>query len=290
MTAPGQVDVLRCFQEEPPPLDFVLPNFLAGTVGAVVSPGGAGKSMLALQLAVQVAGGPDLLGLGGVKVGPVIYLPAEDPVVIIHHRQFDLGATLGAEARSLIAQRLTVQPLIGTLPNIMTQPWFDALKRAAECRRLMILDTLRRFHREDENASGPMSEVIGRMEQIANDTGCSILFLHHAGKAAAMMGAGDLQQASRGSSVLTDNIRWQGYLAGMTTGEAAEWGVESEQRGYFVRFGVSKSNYGKPFIDAWFRRHEGGVLLPAVLERRPRKGNRTNPKVVSIGGDADGDF
>ncbi|KAG1246205.1 hypothetical protein G6F65_020809 [Rhizopus arrhizus] len=85
-----------------------------------------------------------------------------------------------------------------------------------------------------------------------------------------MAGAGDQQQASRGSSVLVDNIRWQSYLSGMTQAEAEEWGVDEGQRGYFVRYGVSKANYGAPFQECWFRRHEGGVLKPAVLERQKR--------------------
>lgn len=106
-------------------------------------------------------------------------------------------------------------------------------------------------------------------------TGCSIVFLHHASKGAAMMGAGDQQKASRGSSVLVDNIRWQSYLSGMTADEAEEWGVDDSQRPYFVRYGVSKANYGAPFKDRWFRRHEGGVLKPAVLEKqRKSKGVR----------------
>lgn len=82
-------------------------------------------------------------------------------------------------------------------------------------------------------------------------------------------------QAGRGSSVLVDNIRWQSYLSGMTAAEAEEWGVDDSQRPYFVRFGVSKANYGAPFKDRWFRRHEGGVLKPAVLEKqRKSKGVR----------------
>ena len=106
------------------------------------------------------------------------------------------------------------------------------------------------------------------LEAIAADTGCSIVFLHHASKGAAMMGAGDQQQASRGSSVLVDNIRWQSYLSSMTSAEAEAWGVDDDQRRFFVRFGVSKANYGAPFADRWFRRHDGGVLKPAVLERQ----------------------
>ncbi|EHK7394551.1 helicase RepA family protein [Escherichia coli] len=262
------LDLMAAFSEPPLPLDYVLPNMVAGTVGALVSPGGAGKSMLALQLATQIAGGPDLLEVGGFPVGPVIYLPAEDPPAAIHHRLHALGAHLTAEQRQAVAEVLLIEPLIGRCPNIMCLDWFDGLKRAAEGRRLMILDTLRRFHIEDENASGPMAQVIGRMEAIAADTGCSIVFLHHASKSAAMIGAGDQQQASRGSSVLVDNIRWQSYLSTMTQTEAEEWGVDANQRGYFVRYGVSKANYGSPFAERWFRRHEGGVLKPAVLERQ----------------------
>lgn len=256
------LDLMAAFTKLPPPIDYVLPNMVAGTVGALVSPGGAGKSMLALQLAAQISGGPDLLEVGELLTGQVVYLPAEDPPAAIHHRLHALGAHLSITERQAIADGLLIEPLIGKCPDIMVSDWFDALNRAAEGRRLMILDTLRRFHLKEENASGPMAEVIGRMEAIASDTGCSIVFLHHASKSAAMTGSGDQQQASRGSSVLVDNIRWQSYLSGMTQAEAEILGVDDCQRGYFVRFGVSKANYGAPFQERWLRRHDGGVLKP----------------------------
>lgn len=277
------LDLMAAFTEPPQPIDYVLPNMVAGTVGALVSPGGAGKSMLILQLAAQIAGGPDLLEVGELPTGAVVYLPAEDPPVAIHHRLHALGAHLTAAQRQAVADGLLIEPLIGKCPNIMARDWFDGLKRAAEGHRLMVLDTLRRFHIEEENASGPMAQVIGRMEAIAAETGCSIVFLHHANKGAAMAGAGDQQQASRGSSVLVDNIRWQSYLSGMTQAEAEEWGVDEEQRGFFVRYGVSKANYGAPFQECWLRRHEGGVLKPAVLERQKRQ-SPTKLKSVARGG------
>lgn len=62
------IDVQAAFENDPPALDFVWPGFLAGTVGALVAPGGAGKSFWALEAAMAVAGGDapgsDLLGLG----------------------------------------------------------------------------------------------------------------------------------------------------------------------------------------------------------------------------------
>jgi RecA-family ATPase len=278
------IELITAFTEVPPPIDYVLPNMVAGTVGSLVSPGGAGKSMFALQLMIQIAGGPDLLKIAALPTGAVIYLPAEDPVIAIHHRLHALGMHLSIEQQQLVSEQLLIEPLIGKCPNIMLLDWFDALKRAAEGRRLMILDTLRRFHAEDENASGPMTQVIGRMEAIAADTGCSIVFLHHTSKTAIAAGAGDQQQASRGSSVLVDNIRWQSYLSGMTQTEAEALGMDVGQRGHFVRFGVSKANYGAPFNECWFRRHEGGVLRPAAPEQRKQ---RPSMKLQSIAKDDD---
>lgn len=259
----NSINILASFSEKPNPIDYVLPNMVAGTVGAIVSPGGAGKSMLAMQLAIQIAGGPDLLGVNALQSGKVIYLPAEDPVIAIHHRLYAIGAYLNDDVRQVVHSNLDIVPLFGVLPDIMHPLWFQSLCKYAEGRRLMVLDTLRRFHIEDENNSAAMSHVIGQMERIASETGCSIVFLHHSNKTAAMMGAGDLQQASRGSSVLVDNIRWQAYLSNMTAAEAKDNKVEDNKRSYYVRFGVSKANYGKPFEQLWLERHEGGVLTPA---------------------------
>jgi len=83
-----RLDIRKSFSEEPRPLDLVLPGMIAGTVGALVAQGGAGKSWLALEIAFAVAGGPDILQLGVPATGPVLYLPAEDPSLAIEHRLF----------------------------------------------------------------------------------------------------------------------------------------------------------------------------------------------------------
>jgi len=260
------IDILQAFEETPPPLDFVLPGLLAGTVGGVVSPGGAGKSMLALELSVLVAAGFDLSGFGcGVErhTGKVVFLAAEDPADAIRHRLHALGRYMSQNLREQFAQDFEIEPLAGMQANIDRPDWLAFVESMATGRRLMFLDTLRRFHEMDENDSGQMAHLIGVLEGVAKRTGCAMVFLHHASKAAALGGQGDMQQASRGSSVLVDNIRWQMYLAGCTKDEAKKLEIDESMRGYFVRAGVSKQNYGPPVADVWMRRAEGGVLVPA---------------------------
>ena len=272
------IDILAAFENEPEPLDYVLPNMLAGTVGALVSPGGTGKSMLALQIATTLAGASDLLELGDIDTGPVAYLPAEDPPIAVRHRLHAIGQHLDSDSREIVAERLLIEPLIAHTPDLLDPEWLEAVTRVATERRLLVLDTLRRFHLADENDSGAMARLVSQMEAIAARTGCAIVFLHHASKSAALGGQGDQQQASRGSSVLVDNVRWQAFLAGMSVDDAKAFKVEDSERRKYVRFGISKANYGAPEADRWYRRHEGGVLRPEVMKQNKQEQSNTGGK------------
>jgi RecA-family ATPase len=264
------IKIPEVYEVEPRPLDFVLPSVLTGTVASLVSPGGSGKTMWALQVAHQVAGAADLLGIGTFPAGPVLYLAAEDPQLAIEHRLFAMGSRLDAATRGLMGERLTVQALIGHSPDIMDGRWYDAIEKAASGCRLVIFDTLRRFHTLEENDSGDMARVVGRLEKLATSAGCAVLFLHHSSKAMAIAGRGDEQQAGRGSSVLIDNIRGGFFMSGMTKEDAARLSDDGrkaigDRRGYYVRWGGTKPNYGPPIQDIWYKRTAGGVLEPVGL-------------------------
>ena len=266
------INILEAFDNEPPALDFVLPGLLAGTVGALVSPGGTGKSMLAIELAILVASCLDISGFAGNQKfarGDVVYLAAEDPAIAIQHRLHAIGKHIkDDDVRMHLHEGLIIEPLIGTQPDIFNDDWFNFIKSVATGKRLLILDTLRRFHSLDENDSGAMAQMLSKLEAISTATGCAIIFLHHASKAAALNGQGDMQQASRGSSVLVDNVRWQMYLAGMSKEEANKNGVDDEMRGFWVKCGISKQNYGQPMPEKWLRRVEGGVLIEGHLSAK----------------------
>ncbi len=268
------VNITEAFRIKPIPLDFVFGSMKAGTIGAIVAPGATGKSVFALQVLSAVSSGYDNTGVLKTKtVGKCVYLSGEDTPDIINHRLYSLGQSLPVEVQKLMAENAQIIPVVGTTPDILNQAWQDILIAYATGTRLLVIDTLRRFHSGDENDSGQMTRVIQALEHVAITTGCAIIFLHHTSKAALTAGSGE-QGASRGSSAITDNIRWQANLAVMSEPEAEKRGIANEDRKSFVKFTVSKSNYGTP-IEAWLRRAEGGILTPAVVpEPAPRKAKR----------------
>lgn len=264
-----QLNLLEAFSNEPKPLDFILPGMLSQSVGSIVSPGGLGKSYFALELAIQIAGGPDLLGLGELKNGHVLYLPAEDPLEAVSHRVHALAPLISVEQRKILLSSLRIESFFGWSPDLLEKVTFDKIKKMAEGKRLVIIDTLRRFHREDENSSGAMAAVISQMEAICFDTGCSFLFLHHATKSSTTYG--DKPQASRGSGVLVDNIRWQSQLISLTKNEGKDIGIDEWYLDNFVKFKITKQNYGPPIKDKLLQRGKGGVLLPLETTARKNK-------------------
>lgn len=286
----ARVDILSAFNNEPQPLDYVLPSFLLGTVGALVAPGASGKSFFSLQatmgIACGVAGG-DLLGLNP-KAGQVVYINAEDPEIILQRRLHAIGGRLNKEARESIAKNLFIEPMVGKRLNIIDDEQRKRIINYCVGARLIVFDTLSRIHQLDEGSNTNGSIIIGCLEEIANETGASVLFLHHVNKASALGGMADLQQAARGASSLIDNARWCGYVAKMTKEEAKMLSdrkfdkkhIDEDFRGNFIRFGVSKDNYGSPVVEKWLKFHEGGVLLPVNLFKAEKdnktKGNKEN--------------
>lgn len=275
--------------------DYIWPGFPVGMVGSLIAPGGSGKTYKATQSAVEIA-----CGRGGLQKGAVLYLPAEDPLD-------ELGARIQAIERVYqftddeykdIDRNLIYWPLLGEAPDLLETDddgglvLLKAICDIADGRalRLIIFDTLRRFNYCDENNGGEMSRVLAVLEQIAKGLGCSCLFLHHTSKAAALQGQVSMQQAARGSSVLTDNIRYQEFLQGMTPEYAEKHGeVDSagnvshsigDERGKYVLWGVSKQNYGRPVPEQWLKRNDEGVLLPVAIGEVGKRSSKGGPRSI----------
>ncbi len=267
-TLPPSISLRDVFANKPREPDFVLPGLVAGTVGALVSPGATGKSFWALEVAAAVAGAGDLLGLGVKKNGRVLVIAAEDPAPILELRLHSLGQHLNERGRDAAAENLDVMPAMAMgldLHGSDAQAWAERIIQRAQGCRLIIIDTLSRVHSGEENERRDAAKIMRLLELIAARTGAALVYLHHITKSVALGGQGDEQQAARGSSVWIDEARWAGFLKTMDPKEAAAWPVDEEMRRNFVRYGVNKANYCPPILDVWLRRDVGGVLVPADL-------------------------
>jgi RecA-family ATPase len=276
------IDMFRAFQEEPPELDFIWPSFLAGTVGALVAPGAAGKSFWALEAAMAVAGA-DLLKLNPTRTGKVVYFSGEDPANALIRRAHSIGKHLDSGMRHAIRENLILEPIQGKRLNIMDQEHSTRIIKYCSGARLIILDTLSRIHQLDENSNGDMANLIGTLEYVAVRTGASVLYLHHISKSSTKDGQNDQQQAARGASALIDNARWCGFVSKMTENESknltdcdrTKLPIGTERKGSYVRYGVSKQNYDADPVNQWYQRQEGGVLVAVELYRtRDRRSNK----------------
>ena len=267
-TLPLSLDLAAAFREKPRDPDFVLPGLVAGTVGALVSPGATGKSFWALEIAAAVAGAGDMVQAGVRSHGRVLVIAAEDPTPILATRIHNMGQRLDESERDAAIERLDVLPAMALGIDLYgdgAQRWADAIIERGRGCRLIVVDTLSRVHSGEENERRDAARVMRLLEYIAARTGAAVVFLHHITKSVALNGQGDEQQAARGSSVWIDESRWAGFLRTMDKGEATAWNVDEEMRKNFVRYGVNKANYCAPILDVWLRRDPGGVLVPAGL-------------------------
>lgn len=263
-----KINIEKCFETKPEPLDFVLSGFVAATVGCLAAAGSTGKSFVALEIAMGIScndADKNLLKMNIKKEGSVAIFNAEDPATVIHERLHSISAHLSTTTRGKIYSNLEIYPLVGKQADIMNADWQKFILKVAEGKRLLIFDTFTRWHRLDENSNGQMSQVIGVLEMIATQSGAAILFLHHTGKNAALNGEQDKQQSTRGASAIVDNCRWQAYMQTMSEDEAKKHFVVLDDRKMYVQIGGNKENYGSPTVAKWLKRGEGGVLLPANI-------------------------
>lgn len=275
-----RLDIRATLKNAPPRIDFVLPGLPRGATGALVASGGTGKTTFGLQTAVSLAIG--LPVAGGAFPAPeqpckTVLLAAEEDGRILHHRLHAIRDWLCERELSLPdGSRLSQEELVERLEaNLLLYPGaghevrllkrgsrtqlFDKLVERCASARLVLLDPVRRLHDGNENDSGDMTAVVEVGEGLAQTANAAIVFVHHTSKAATLNGFSDQQGAGRGSSALTDGVRWQCNLVGMTEREASENGIGNDRR-FLVRLEISKANYIPPFPSTWLRRLRGGVL------------------------------
>ena len=268
----------RFLNHDPPPRRWLLVDCLPlGKVGMLVAPGGTGKSQLALQLAIAVATGENLADWWQVgEKGRVLALFAEEDEEELHRRVWAIlrswksrSDTMALEAD--LRRNLFIRSMTGA-DNLMTKAEVGASVTRTDfaerlCAtvgevpdvKLVIIDPVSRFRGGNENGAEDATRFVEAAELIAQGTGATVLLLHHANKASTKDGEQN-QGAARGSSALTDAIRFQMNLAQLTDKQADELCLEDDTRHEYIAVKVTKSNYAPRGGTEYLRRGDCGVL------------------------------
>ncbi len=177
--------------------DWLIDGLWAGqAVGCIGGTPKAGKTWLALEMAVAVASGRPCLGRFPVpKRGPVLLYCAEDGPSAVRQRVEGLARARGVEFARLAVGWLEADGLRLDDPRHQRRL---AMTVAQVQPRLVILDPLVRLHRGDENSAGDIAEVLGFLRTLQRQYATAVVLVHHVRKS----GASQPGQALRGSGDL----------------------------------------------------------------------------------------
>jgi len=152
----------------------VLPSAAPCAVAGVQK---VGKTMIAEDLGIAVAAGQDWLG-HRVVAGRVLLMMREDQTRVTRRRVWRLARGRGIDPREL-AETLSIS---------VTEPFYfdeqshvDRMRKTLDLYRpqVLIIDSLARTHRGDENSVRDMQIVTSTWADFAMSYECSVCLLHH---------------------------------------------------------------------------------------------------------------
>ena len=230
-----------------PPRQWLLGSaLLRGQATLLGSPGGTGKTALAVAMALAViTGRRDICGLHSFLRGKVWFITLEDDLdeldrriaaAMLEHKvaPADVGRDLWVNHPDLTlltqgrdhAARLTDD--VDLLIDYIRQSDF----------LLVVIDLLVKAHKLEENSNDHMDALITAANQIARETRAAVLLPHHFRKDSALGG----RDAIRGGGALVDGARIALTMLGMSAAEAGGFGVPEDDAGRYVRLANAKAN------------------------------------------------
>jgi hypothetical protein len=270
-----------------------------GRVGMLAGAGGAGKSYAAIQLALAVATGRPWLDTFKVsKPGRVLLALGEEDHEEIQRRLYYTAGFLDLTPDEREAAASCIVPLALAGHNVAFTDEGSretALYRAVRDRisdgnewSLLVFDPLSRFagpEAEIDNAAATrLIEVFEALTKIPGAGSPTVIVAHHTTKGSRRDG-GDAAEATaaRGSSALTDGVRWQANLEpkkASNTDLPADFPRLLELR-------ITKNNYGSWPDPLMLARDRDGVLRPATeseIALSQQKPRATTPPPTALRG------
>ncbi len=258
------VDAFDFLESEIPTRPWVIPGvMLSGYTHMLAAPGGSGKSLFTLQLAIALARGEPWGDFIPRHKARTLVINVEDD---LHEQRRRLAAAqrvmeadradlmgmvhLVADTDSIViagfdnARRMVATPIVHVIVDYIRRHAIDVL----------IVDPFTETFEGDENDN---SEVKWAMrvwrDEIARATGCVVYLVHHTTKgASAKAGEADVV---RGAGAIVNSTRISATLMPMTSDEAEAVGIDAKNRHLYVRYDDAKANQSlKSGHARWFEK------------------------------------
>lgn len=277
----------------PPPQDWALDHFAPiGSVTMLAAPGGQGKSLLMLHIAMYGAMGLPFAEFKVQQPLRTLYVSYEDGKRLMYDRIVDIGQELREHDNGVLD---TLYDVDGSLDNNLSlhkveddaQTWvflikpdrFSPAERTARVDwligyikqagiRMVILDPMVYTHQLQENDIADMAFFMQTLNHIAAKAECAVIVVHHMSKMGRADQLSDIDQHSlRGASSITDNARSAGILIGLPYKDAPSFGIEEADVKDYAVFKHVKSNYAAPLPLMIFQRKGRTLVYRADIKK-----------------------
>lgn len=170
--------------------------------------GGAGKSILTLQIAMDLISPPPTGFLNVFRVNPgehrVLFVQSENSLIGMKKR-IDFVRNAYTFPDALLQNRmffLGVNNDVRTSGDIKDRIFQEAIKESVDSNKIdiLVIDPLISFHSEDENSNDQMRRLLDKVSLLTEEIGVTPLLIHHHGKFSTDSGAG----GGRGASAIGD--------------------------------------------------------------------------------------
>lgn len=256
------VDAMDFNEADIPLRPWIIPGaLLAGSTHILAAPGGTGKSVFTLQMALMLAAGKPWAKWTPKKKCRVLVINAEDDIAEQRRRMVAARTVMGFGAdRGMI--------MLADAPDNILMAQTDAAKKAQVATPLVdelvavirhhqidvvIVDPFAETFDGDENSNGDTKWAMKIWrDKIARPTGCAVYLVHHTTKGSEdKAGSADV---IRGGGAIVNSARLAATLFVMSKGECEPNGIKEDDRFRYVRYDDAKSNNSLIGGRSWFEK------------------------------------
>ncbi len=232
-----------------------------GEVTGIIAPGGTGKSSLLGLMALSLASGEDLLGLGLPEGYQGVWLHNLEDSLTEMERQIAALTLRHNIRREQCGERLYInsgleQPLLAARDvrgaAEMDEELFEHIEHLIQKHGigLLIIDPLVSTSHLSENDNSLTDRLVKRWKKVAHRGNCAVVLAHHTPKLA---GREVTAEDGRGAVAFRDACRVVLTLNKMSAEEAGSCGIGLDERKRWLRVDTGKINRAPSEDSVWLR-------------------------------------